>query len=508
MRIVPAQGWEVSVLRRRWIAALALVSVLPFLFVRIPPLTDVPGHIGRYAVELAPSGSPMLRYFAFHWVPAPNLAADLLVIPLAPLMGLVPAVWLLCAIVPVLIVSGLLMLARQRNRQGASALPWALLFVYNLWLFYGFLNFFLVAAVALWALVGWTAMADRRGWRAMLFVPLTPAMFLGHAVGASLMVVWIASVTFAESGKARPSWRALLSLWPLVGGLVPLALAPGGGGVTRWDVLDKLDAIATVLQDQNWLLDLGSVAAALIVFAIGRVWGARLRGANLAVVAATLVLFLAAPGILSGATRIDGRLLPFVPMLAFVLQDWRAVAPSRRRWVAIAGWALLLVRFGVTTASFADYAESYRRELAALDHVVPGSRILNLSQIPCRGDTWRRARTEHLANLATPFRQAWVNAHWTNDALQLLQVTYRPPGYAHDPSHLVVASRCIDPAIPFDQRTRHSAAESLSRLPLDQVDYVWLVGTERLRDPPEPRLVPIWRSGGSVLYAVALNRKT
>lgn len=511
MRPDPSNEMILFPLRRRWIAAIALLSALPFLFVRIPPLIDVPGHIGRYAVELAPPGSPMLRYFAFHWVPAPNLAADLLVVPLARLLGLVPAVWLLCAIIPGLTVGALLMLARRRNPGGAGALPWALLFVYNLWFLYGFLNFFLVAALSLWAVLLWEALDKRRRLRAALFVLLTPVLFVGHAVGALLMVVWIASLTLAarlEAGgpgalRDPRAWIAAAgSLWPLASGALLLAVAPGGGGVTRWDFLDKLDAVATALQDQNRWLDLASVVAALAVFVLGWIWRARLRGGNALIVVATLALFVAAPGVLGGAARVDGRLLPFVPMLAFVLQDWREVRPAQRRWTARVGWMLLLVRFTVTTVSFAGYAESYQRELAALDHVAVGSRVLNLSLVNCRGDQWRRERTEHLANLATPLRQAWVNAHWTNGALQLLQVTYQPRGYAHDPSQLIVGEHCVDRAVPFERRSRHGLVESLPRLPLDQVDYLWLIGTDLPPGVRDPRLVPVWRSGRSALYAV------
>ncbi|KTF67376.1 hypothetical protein ATB93_17930 [Sphingomonas sp. WG] len=490
------------VLRWRWIVAIALVSALPFLFVRIPPLVDVPGHIGRYAVELAPPASPLLRYFTFRWVVAPNLAADLLVVPLAPLMGLVPAVWLLCAAVPVVITGGVLALVRQRNANGASALPWALLFVYNLWFLYGFLNFFLVAAVALWALVAWSALETRPRLRAVLFIFLTPAMVVGHAVAAALMAAWITGVAIVTHCEGRRPWRSVLPLWPLAAGLVPLAFAPRAGGSTRWDFLDKLDAIATALQDQSQLLDIGTVGAALLVFLTGRFWGARLRAGNRALVLGTLLLFFAAPSILSGATRIDGRLVPFVPLLALGLQDWRSVTPTRRRWVSILGWTLLVLRFSVTTVSFADYAREYHRELAALEHVRPGSRVLNLSLMPCKGDRWRRGRTEHLANLATLFRQAWVNAHWTNGAVHLLQVRYRPRGYWQDPSQMVTVPPCVDPAIPFEARSRHGIAETLPRLPLDQVDYLWLIDVPLPPGPRDPRLVPVWQSNDSALYAI------
>ena len=43
-----APWWE-----HRWgVAALALLATLPLLWPTIPPLVDLPGHMGRFRVEL------------------------------------------------------------------------------------------------------------------------------------------------------------------------------------------------------------------------------------------------------------------------------------------------------------------------------------------------------------------------------------------------------------------------------------------------------------------------
>ena len=87
-----------------WIVALAL-SALPFLLVSIPPLADAPGHLGQLAVQTATPGSPLRHYFGFAWGLRLNLGTDLLVDALQPLLGLKPAFWLVCAIVPLLTVT-------------------------------------------------------------------------------------------------------------------------------------------------------------------------------------------------------------------------------------------------------------------------------------------------------------------------------------------------------------------------------------------------------------------
>ena len=62
---------------------------LPLLWPDVPPLLDLPGHMGRYRVQLDLATSPDLQqYFGFHWQVIGNLGVDLLVELLAPLIGL------------------------------------------------------------------------------------------------------------------------------------------------------------------------------------------------------------------------------------------------------------------------------------------------------------------------------------------------------------------------------------------------------------------------------------
>jgi hypothetical protein len=499
----PPSEQAAGALRWRWIVALALLSVLPFLFVRIPPLTDVPGHIGRFAVQLAPADSGLHRYFDFVWRPTLNLAADLIVQGLHPLLGPVAAMWLVCAAVPVLTVLGLLAVTRQLNPRGGAVLPWALIFVYNSPFLWGFVNYSFTAALALCGFALWIALERRSVLRAALFLPIAPALFVGHGEGGALLLLWVAGY---EAGRARDWWRPAVALrvaaqlWPFVLVVLPLAFARGEAGTTAWDFPGKLDELTALVRDQHAVLDIATVAAALAVLLLGRLNGARIMRAGLLPVLATLLLFLAAPVQLSGTNNVDMRLAPYAVMLALALQDWRPVAAGRRRAVLIAGAVLLALRFGITTASFIGYQRSYARELAALDHIAPGSRVLNLVRSDCGLRAWRQPRVTHLAALATAERDAWTNAHWAVASIHLLHVHYAPPGFATDPSQLVSPEDCVG-ARGADRR-RYAIGELVPRLPLGQVDYLWLIDVQLRPGAPDPRLVPVWRSGDSALYAV------
>src|SRR5688572_24199008 len=75
------------------LAAFVVLSALPLFWPDVPPLLDLPGHMGRYRVQLDLAASPALQqFYGFKWALIGNLGIDLLVELLAPLIGLEPAV--------------------------------------------------------------------------------------------------------------------------------------------------------------------------------------------------------------------------------------------------------------------------------------------------------------------------------------------------------------------------------------------------------------------------------
>ena len=94
--------------------ALVLASAIPLLWPDIAPLVDLPGHMGRYRVQLDLAASPDLQqFYTFRWALIGNLGVDLLVEALAPLIGLEAAVKLVVLTIPPLTVGGLLWVAHE-----------------------------------------------------------------------------------------------------------------------------------------------------------------------------------------------------------------------------------------------------------------------------------------------------------------------------------------------------------------------------------------------------------
>lgn len=500
----------------RWSTALVFgcVAVLPFLFTAIPPLTDVPGHLGRFAVQTAPTGDPLLRYYGFHWLLVLNLASDLIVQLLYPSIDLLPLSWMICASTAFLTAFGITAIARLTNQQGATAIPWALLFVFNYPFLWGFLNFTLTFALSMLAFAAWMAL-DR--WplpRALLFVAVPPMLLIGHGVAGIVGIGLIVSYTLGESAfvfsdrPIRTLVQSSLPVLPSVGATLATLLlwklfAAPDKGQTLWLFKRKTEALLMMLRDQNRFLDVGTVAACLVVGFAGWRWGARFRRGAAASLLFVTTVFIATPSLISGSDRIDTRLAPLIPMLFFAMQDWSEVRPRHRRLVMSAGFLLLVLRLAVTTASFAEYDRDYHLELTALQHVPRGARILNLAEVDCVEASWRSHRLEHLSNLATLVRGAWVNSQWSIDGLQLLKVRYQPsPDYFRDPSQLIWPARCVDFHDPLPHRVRHTLDEAVATLPLDRADFLWLVRARLPLNERDPRLRLIWADDISELYAI------
>ncbi|OZA31376.1 MAG: hypothetical protein B7X92_14800, partial [Novosphingobium sp. 17-62-9] len=138
------------------------------------------------------------------------------------------------------------------------------------------------------------------------------------------------------------------------------------------------------MRDQSKLLDFGTSIIAGLLVLVGPFLGARWRWRQGLPALMVFVLFLAIPSDINGSSFVDIRLLPVAAMLGLGLQDWsRARKPEWAKWVAYSGMGLLALRLSVTAWSFAGYEDDYKKQLSALTHVEPGSRVLAFVEHSC-----------------------------------------------------------------------------------------------------------------------------
>ena len=499
----PRPWWET----RAFVAVLMLVATVPLLYPEVPPLVDLLGHMGRYRVQLDLGSSPWLgRYYGFDWEPIGNLGVDLLIVPLAPLLGLEAAVKLVVLAIPPLTVAGFLWVAREVHGRIPPTALFALPFAYSHPFMFGFVNYTLSIALAFLAFGLWLRLA-RLGHlplRALLFVPISIVLFFVHTFGWGVLgLLCFSAEAVRQHDEGRRWLRAAVhaalhaAVMALPFAFMLLWRSNAAGGVTAgWFVWElKLRWLSAVLRDRWQWFDVASLAVALVVLAEARRRKRLTFSRNLVFTALVLLVgFLVIPYVVFSSAYADMRLMPYV--LAVVLLAIRFRDHMTYRYgatLAMLGLAFFLVRIGGNTLSLKIAADDHRAKLAALDHVPMGARVLSLVWDAC-GSNWRLPRNTHLGAMVIVRRHGFSNDQWVTPGINLLQLRYREAGpFPFDPSQIVRQPGCggriywaIDPA--------------LRALPKGAFDYLWLVDIPKFDPAPIRGSTLVWQGAGSRLY--------
>ena len=492
-------------LRAPWLLAAIVMLCLPYLLVTVPPLIDLPGHLGAAAIEAAGPDSALRQYWTWQWAYSLNMGGEVLMKLLADAFGLVAAGWWSAVIATALFAAGCVAAIRAVNPRGGYGIGWALLFVFSYPLLMGFINYVLATGLALLAFAAWVALHERPGARIALLLIAQPILLTCHAVGGALLPLLVAAYSIgAALDQRRPLRESVRQIahccWPLLATVATMALwklaAPAGKGGLQWFAMQKLLAFPFALRDQSEALDIATLVTCGLLLVGGAAMGAKWSWKQGLPALALAVLFAIAPGAIDGSALVDVRLLPVAIMLALGFQDWSRATLPVARGVALAGVALLSVRLAATAHGFAAYDTDYKAQLAALDRVQPGAKVLALVEHSCLRESWRTSRTDHLPSLAGVYRGAWTNDNWAVPGLHMLTPKFRPgPGYTADPSTFVWSPGCSG------GKLLRGVDQAMRKAPLDMVDYVWLIDTGKLKQD-DNRLAEVWRSGRSVLYAV------
>ncbi len=501
----PRHWWET-----RWMVALVfLFALVPLLYPPVPPLVDLLGHMGRYRVELDIATNPHLqRYYDVRWLITGNLGVDVLVMGLAPLIGLEPAVKLVVMAIPALSVAGFLWVAREVHGRIPPTAYVAVPFAFNHPFMFGFVNFTLSMGLAFVAFGLWLRLTrlGRFRLREILFVPISIVIFFCHAFGwgvLGLLAFSAEAVRLHDRGGTwyRAAFRAALAAsvmaLPII---VMVAWREGSAGQTSdwFNWMSKWRWVTSSLRDRWEWFDKGTLAIAALVIA-QVIPNPRLTfSRNLVFSAIVLsVFFILIPRILFGSAYADMRLAPYI--FATLILAIRFKGPiGTRLGSALAVIALMfcVVRLGGVTASLAIAANDQTEKLKVLEKVPQGAAVLTMVNLDCRR-VWELGRNGHIGAMVVVRKNGFSNDQWLQAGLNMLQLKYRRPGYfALDPSEIVRPPRCRD-------RMHLTIDEALERFQRDDFDYVWLVDTPTVDAKLYDGMTEVARAGGGILYQVS-----
>lgn len=499
-----AEWWSTN----RFIVLIAIAFALPMLWPAIPPITDLMGHMGRYRVELGIDTSPYLhRYFAYRWAPVGNLGVDLLIVPLSRLFGLEPAVKLIVLAIPPLAASGMLLLAREIHGRIPPTALFALPLAYAFPFQFGFVNFTLAMAIAFPAIAFWVrwGKAGRIRLRTALFIPISFILFFAHSVGWGIFGLAVLAIEAAIQRKAGHGvmaaiGRAIIGCLPLAPPVLLMAdwwfnrSTGEAGRFLEWNA--KIYHLLTILRNTSQRFDLLSAIVLFSLIGLGlRGLGLRYEGRLGAAAAVLLIAYLLMPGIMMGAAYADMRLAAYV--VAFAILALRPVSADRRvrSAIAIAGLVFIAARLSVHGWTYWRLDRNYQAQLAAIDHIPAGARVLALAKSGCL-DIWDGPRTDHMGAMAIVRRDAFVNGQWPMPGGRLLSVTYQAAvPFTIDPSQMLQSESCR-------QKGSFALPDALARMPRHAFDYVWLIDVPPVEWPDDKGLTPVWRGERGILYRV------
>lgn len=499
----PVHWWS----SRVYIALLLLLMAAPLLWPAVPPLDDMPTHLGRFRIQAGMAGAPTLAgIFSIHWMPVGNLGVDVAVLLLQPLLGVEHAAKLVVILIPMISAAGLLLIASEAHGEVPASTPFALPLIYGYSFHYGFINFSLGAALALVGfglVLRYQRLERPMTWRLLILLG-SVAIYFAHIFG---WVVFGLLVVGNALHRHVTSWRFTLAMvravflecmllaLPLIF-IVAWRSGDNQGETSAYlDILNKWGWIESALRDRwvQWdgLSALG--CAALVLLGLIGVTRMNRRLLIVFLVMAGFYVFIpyAFHGLIYGDMRIAPLMLA-IGIIALVPRPaWGRRAASL---VALLAFAFVAARTGATTYSFFRYAQDHQRYLQALPYIPRGARVVALVAPPCpRG--WSVPRIVHLPSMAIVRRDAFVNDQFDMPGAQLVAVGPSiPRAFAYHSGEQV--------RLPGCDRPEPLLADRVASIPRATFDHLWLLGVDRANRPTLPWLRPVWADDRSILYAI------
>ena len=469
-------SWSVAAVT---VAALAC-AIVQLAWIQIPAMLDYVNHLSRmYLLSGASSPAYVVR---FHL--CTDLAMDLLVPAMAPLVGVQTASKLFLALSQVLVVSGSMALEWSTKRRQRLGGPGALLVLFTLPFAWGLMNFMFGLGLAAWGVALWVGLRDRRlPTRWLAHAAVVALLFISHVLDLGIYGLTIGLFELSRM-RARPSLKALAGLAAFMASPVALAMAlaavGAGGGVGqpvfRWDSFDlKLRWAFVFMNVYDTRLAVLTAAALLAVLcglaATGRL---TLTRAGVWIAGGYVATYLLLPRMMFNTQYQDVRLLTAAGMILPAFMQTRLCTPYLRRTVAAVLAAIVAVNYASVGEAWACDQTDYRQIGASFKQLPRGARVM--VGIEDAADRAAFQPLYYAPTLAAPARGAFVFNLYSLPGMQ-------PVEPRADLRHLspIVASDYKPPhrsVLEAAARGDPSAPDVLRRWTKDY-GYLYLIGRPR-----------------------------
>ena len=410
------------------------MACLPLRFAHVLPSIDFPNHLARCFI-LAHGNAGYWHFYAPHWALLPNLAAEMIVVPLAHVMSIQAAGKTFLAI-----LFGLAIYSGARLNSALSG-QWSFyglapsLLIYNRLLFFGFVNYLFGLAVLPLALALHIEHRDeptRRFWVDAAFMAL---LFACHLVALAFFVACAIAYDVFQLRK-DPEWKSRLfvDLASVTAPAIALGLLVLAGSPTAREASNvTFNHLATKLSmpQKTWHSGQGmwdTVFVALVLAGLAALFLS--KNVRFAKNAWPLILvpclgFLAAPAQFNTTGSVDVRIPVVICLFALAALAPRPGASSRLAGIILG--ALLVFRAGTTSFAYARWEPETDRAVNDLLAIPSGSILLTVRQGFAQSTTtgsWS-PRMQHTACLVLMEKPFLANNLFTNPAQQPLMK--RPP---------------------------------------------------------------------------------
>jgi hypothetical protein len=396
------------------LAAAILCLLVPVWSVHILPWTDLGDHLSRaYTISHYGQVPQFRKYISISAEPLPNLAVDLVLLPLLAFFAPLISIKIFASLTVVVFAAGCHLFGRAMHA-GPTWLTIPVIFLfYNSLLLYGFVNYMWGVSLFLAAAAAFLAFEKKPTFlKGTLATGAATATYFAHLSGLFFLCIFIGIYTTTDAMmRRRIRFSHLAAFVPLIPSLLFYASLSGARGDTSlvlWATLrEKIIHLWVLFSGYSTMMDIVTAASlAILAFGILRYGKFSMAARPLALSSVFLLAYIVFPTWFHTGSDADTRfLLPFAITAAL---GARLCIPRRTgQLLFVLLLSLLMVRVGWMAAYWQRADAVSMEQLSLVNQMEVGSVVYPMIFLPRdRTESKIRQQLLHLAGYSTVERHA------------------------------------------------------------------------------------------------------